>query len=41
MGEHKWQELGLPYELTDVMPPTAEVIERVRNQFRQRGIFTC
>ncbi len=41
MGEHKWQELGMPYELTDVPAPTPEVVERVRNQFRARGIFTC
>lgn len=41
MGEHKWQELGMDYELTEVKPPAPEVIERVRSQFKQRGIFTC
>lgn len=41
MGEHKWEELGMEYELGDVLPPSPEVVERVRGQFRARGIFTC
>lgn len=41
MGEHKWEELGMDYELGDVLPPSPEVVERVRGQFRARGIFTC
>lgn len=41
MGEHKWEELGMDYELQDVMPPSLELIERVRGQFRARGLFTC
>ncbi|MBS1154869.1 MAG: pyruvate formate-lyase 1-activating enzyme [Proteobacteria bacterium] len=41
MGEHKWEELGLDYELTNVPPPSQELIERVRNQFRARGFFVC
>ncbi len=41
MGEHKWQELGMDYELTDVQPPSPEVVERVRGQIRARGFFVC
>lgn len=41
MGEHKWQDLGLSYALTDVQPPSPELVERVRDQFRQRNLFTC
>ncbi|GAA5785489.1 pyruvate formate-lyase-activating enzyme [Chitiniphilus shinanonensis] len=41
MGEPKWQELGLKYELADTPPPSTELTERVREQFRARGLFTC
>jgi pyruvate formate lyase activating enzyme len=41
MGEHKWQDLGMDYELTETPPPSLELVERVRNQFRERGLFTC
>lgn len=41
MGEHKWEELGLDYALTNTLPPAPDLIERVRNQFRERGLFTC
>ena len=41
MGESKWEELGMKYELTDTKAPTPELTERVRDQFRARGIFTC
>ncbi|BCL75412.1 pyruvate formate-lyase-activating enzyme [Jeongeupia sp. HS-3] len=40
MGEHKWEELGLKYELTSVEPPSTELTERVREQFRARGLNT-
>lgn len=33
MGEYKWQDLGLPYELTDTMPPDPETVEKVRAMF--------
>ncbi|MBE9608832.1 pyruvate formate-lyase-activating protein [Chitinilyticum piscinae] len=33
MGEHKWEELGMKYELTDTPPPSQEVVDRVRSQF--------
>lgn len=38
MGTDKWQALGLDYELDDVKPPTKEETERIRNQFRARGL---
>jgi len=38
MGEFKWKELGLDYELTDTPPPTPETVERVRLQFEARGL---
>jgi pyruvate formate lyase activating enzyme len=38
MGKSKWQKLGLDYPLADVEPPDAELTERVRGQFRRRGL---
>jgi pyruvate formate lyase activating enzyme len=38
MGKDKWTKLGLVYPLADVEPPTAELAERVRGQFRSRGL---
>ncbi len=40
MGEDKWERLGEPYRLADVSPPTGDLQERVRGQFRSRGIET-
>ncbi|GGP18694.1 pyruvate formate-lyase-activating protein [Silvimonas iriomotensis] len=40
LGESKWQELGLAYELTDVRPPSPELVHRVREQFRSHGLET-
>ena len=37
MGRDKWAELGLNYELEDTQPPTPELVERVRDQFRAAG----
>jgi pyruvate formate lyase activating enzyme len=38
MGLAKYKELGVPYPLQNVEPPTAELTERVRGQFRSRGL---
>jgi pyruvate formate lyase activating enzyme len=38
LGRSKWQKLGIDYPLNDTEPPSAEVTERVRGQFRSRGI---
>jgi pyruvate formate lyase activating enzyme len=38
MGRDKWQKLGLKYALETVEPPDAELTERVRGQFRSRGL---
>jgi pyruvate formate lyase activating enzyme len=38
MGRDKWQKLGLEYPLETVEPPDAELTERVRGQFRSRGL---
>jgi pyruvate formate lyase activating enzyme len=38
MGREKWHELGLPYQLEDAKPPSYELLERVRQQFRDRGL---
>ncbi len=37
LGAAKWAELGLRYQLTDVLPPSPELIQRVENQFRTHG----
>lgn len=38
MGRDKWAELGMRYELEETRPPTPELVERVRGQFRSRGL---
>jgi len=38
MGRDKWLKLGLEYTLGNVETPTAELAERVRGQFRSRGL---
>jgi energy-coupling factor transporter ATP-binding protein EcfA2 len=38
MGKIKWEKLGLDYPLANVEPPSAELSERVRGQFRSRGL---
>ena len=38
MGKTKWEKLGLDYPLADVEPPSPELSERVRGQFRSRGL---
>ena len=38
MGRDKWHKLKLAYPLEGVEPPNAELTERVRGQFRSRGL---
>jgi pyruvate formate lyase activating enzyme len=38
MGEDKWNRLAIPYPLHGVHPPDAALLERVREQFRARGL---
>jgi pyruvate formate lyase activating enzyme len=38
MGKDKWATLGMTYELEDAQPPTNAETERVRQQFRARGL---
>ena len=38
MGVHKWEGLGLNYELHDVQSPTPELMEKIKNVFRKYNI---
>jgi pyruvate formate lyase activating enzyme len=38
MGLAKYKEMRVPYPLEHAQPPTAELTERVRGQFRSRGL---
>lgn len=40
MGRDKWDALGLAYELGDTPAPSAELVERVRAQFRAHDLTT-
>jgi len=40
MGADKWAELGMRYELEGVRAPSQELVDRVRGQFRARGLTT-
>jgi len=40
MGRDKWQRLGMEYQLGDTEPPSLELTDRVRDQFRSRGLTT-
>jgi pyruvate formate lyase activating enzyme len=40
MGRYKWAALGRTYELEATRPPSVELTERVRNQFRAHGLTT-
>ncbi|MDR0482185.1 MAG: pyruvate formate lyase-activating protein [Cellulomonadaceae bacterium] len=40
LGTDKWHELGLDYALEGVRSPDKETLERVREQFRSRGLTT-
>jgi len=38
MGRRKWEDLGVPYQLSHTPPPTAEQIGRVREVFAAQGL---
>jgi pyruvate formate lyase activating enzyme len=38
MGRFKWKELGLEYEVGDVLPPSPEAVERTCATFRGAGL---
>ena len=38
MGEFKWEQLRLPYRLTDVAPPTYEELAMARDIFEKAGL---
>ena len=38
MGRFKWAQLGIPYTLEDVKPPTNELVERTCEAFRAVGL---
>lgn len=38
MGRDKWATLGLAYDLAGVSPPPPDLVDRVRDQFRSRGL---
>ncbi|WP_245885739.1 pyruvate formate-lyase-activating protein [Xylanimonas oleitrophica] len=40
MGRDKWSALGRDYALADTEPPSPELTERVREQFRSHGLTT-
>lgn len=40
MGRDKWDALGMTYELDGRPGPSLELLERVRDQFRARGLVT-
>jgi pyruvate formate lyase activating enzyme len=41
MGAHKWQELGLRYELSDTPTPSTLGTDRARALFASRGLQVC
>ena len=40
LGKSKWGATGEPYLLADAKPPSPELLDRVRGQFRARGLTT-
>ncbi|WP_199509849.1 pyruvate formate-lyase-activating protein [Nucisporomicrobium flavum] len=38
LGQSKYAQLGVPFPLADTEPPDEALIERVRTQFRERGL---
>ncbi len=40
MGKYKWQELGLKYELENILPPSKEDVAKIANILNECGIKT-
>ena len=40
LGRHKWEKLGIDYQLSELEPPAHELVERVCGQFRDAGLTT-
>jgi len=40
MGRDKWKALDIPYPLEHTQPPSAELVTRVQETFRSRGLVT-
>ncbi|WP_020524833.1 pyruvate formate-lyase-activating protein [Catelliglobosispora koreensis] len=40
LGAHKYANLGLPFPLAEVVPPTGSQVELAREIFRERGLVT-
>jgi pyruvate formate lyase activating enzyme len=38
LGRYKWHQLGIPYTLEDVSPPTSDLVERACGVFRTAGL---
>ena len=38
MGEYKWQELGLQYELANTPSPSPEAVQQAKQIFSSRGL---
>jgi pyruvate formate lyase activating enzyme len=38
LGKHKWEALGIRYQLDDVEPPSPELMERVAAQLQAHGL---
>ena len=41
LGAPKYERLGVPFRLANTPTPTAEVVDRVREQFEARGLVAC
>ena len=38
LGEHKWHDMGLKYELDATQPPSKEVMEMIQSKFKKHGL---
>ncbi|WP_068089558.1 pyruvate formate-lyase-activating protein [Polycladidibacter stylochi] len=38
MGEHKWQQMGMSYQLNNTEPPTPESLAHVQQVFKDQGL---